>query len=313
MRTGLQPGSKAPSGVVFLDKARGVSSFAALAAVKRAVGTRKVGHTGTLDPFATGMLLALVGPATRCARYFNGLSKDYLAVVRFGSETDTDDATGAVVRSAALPSEDRIRAAIDTFRGTIDQVPPAYSAVHVNGRRAHEIARTGQAPAVRSRRVEVHRLEVQDVTGGAEGVQTIALAISCSAGTYVRSIARDLGRFIDSAAHAQSLRRTGIGPFTIDLAVPSETVDGVRDLRGLASVLAHLPGIGIARVPPGLVRDVVHGRPVSAREIEMVRRHGEETADLIALVCDEQVLAVGPVRDGLVRYDMVLVPGDVRG
>ncbi len=313
MPTGSPPGSRAPTGVVFLDKARGLSSFAALGAVKRAVGTRKVGHTGTLDPFATGLLVALVGGATRCARYFNGLPKEYTTLIRFGSETDTDDATGTVIRCAELPAEPLLAPAIAAFRGSIEQLPPSYSAVHVEGRRAHEIARTGETPAVRPRTVRVDRLEVQRAVQSGGRVESVEVAILCSAGTYIRSIARDLGRRLGSAAHVETLRRTAIGPFTVDLAVGSETVDPSEDLRTLAPVLGRLPGIAVARVSAERARDVAHGRPISAADLEVAGFEDGERSQRVALVYEDQVLAVGSIAEARVRYEIVLVAGDTHG
>lgn len=313
MPTGSPPGSRAPTGVVFLDKARGLSSFAALGAVKRAFGTKKVGHTGTLDPFATGLLVALVGGATRCARYFNGLSKEYTTVIRFGTETDTDDATGTVVRRAELPAEPLLASAIAAFRGSTEQLPPSYSAVHVDGRRAHEIARAGEIPAVRSRTVRVDRLDIQEVVQSGGCVESVTLAVACSAGTYIRSIARDLGRRLGSAAHAELLRRTAIGPFTVGIAVSSEAVDPSADLWRLAPVLARLPGIAIARVSRERARDVAHGRPISAEDLEITGGEDGDRPQRVVLVNDEQVLAVGSIAEARVRYEMVLAAGDVHG
>ncbi len=313
MPTGSPPGSRAPTGVVFLDKARGISSFAALGAVKRAVGTKKVGHTGTLDPFATGLLVALVGRATRCARYFNGLSKEYVTVVRFGTETDSDDATGTVVRRGELPREHLLATAIEAFQGSIEQLPPAYSAVHVDGRRAHQIARAGETPAVQPRTVRVDSLEVQDLVQSGGRVESVSLAISCSAGTYIRSIARDLGRRMGSAAHAESLRRTAIGPFPVDLAVSGATIDPSQDLRGLAPVLGRLPGFAVARVSAARARDVTHGRPISADDLDFDGDHDREAPHRVALVRDEEILAVARIVEARVRYEAVLVAGDAHG
>ena len=269
--------------------------------MKRAAGTRKVGHTGTLDPFATGLLIALVGSATRCARYFNGLSKRYLTTIRFGTATDTDDATGAVVREAELPTEAAIGAALGGFYGTLEQLPPAYSAVHVNGRRAHEIARSGETPDVRPRSVTVYRLDLRDLVVRDGLVAEASLDIECSAGTYIRSIARDLGAALASAAHAATLRRTAIGAFGLDRARPIDDLSLPDDLCDLASVLRELPGLELVEVDAGDAHRVRNGRRIPVSELDLPEGPGR-----YVFVHDGRAIAVGRAEHGTVAYDLVL-------
>lgn len=198
------------NGAVLLDKGPNLSSFAALGTLKKEFKTRRVGHTGTLDPFATGLLVALVGPATRCARFFSGLPKSYIAEFTFGFETDTDDCTGRPTLTAEVPDEAAIHAALSSFIGEIDQVPPAYSAVHVSGARAYKRARRGEQVELPSRRIVIHGLEAESLS-----TDKLRVEIRCSTGTYVRSLARDLGRAVGSAAHVSALRRTAVGPFEV--------------------------------------------------------------------------------------------------
>ena len=304
--------SNSRAGVVFIDKARGVSSFAALGVIKRAFETRKVGHTGTLDPFATGLLIALVGRATRCARYFAGLSKEYLAVVRFGAQTDTDDATGTPVRHAGLPPPDGLDEALSAFRGTFEQLPPAYSALHVDGRRAHEIARSGLQPAVKPRTVTVDRLRLVEARRSETDdrlLESVTLHIACSAGTYIRSIARDLGAKLGSAAHAESLRRTAIGPFTVDSAVEHSSV-APSDLQDLGSVLSRLPDVRVVEVPPEVVSAIRHGRVVSPSELGSPVPDSVSDRERVVLARDGVALAVGTISDGRFVYEMVLAGGE---
>ncbi len=301
-----------PIGVVFLDKSDGLTSFAALGALKRAVGTRKVGHTGTLDPFATGLLIALVGSATRCARYFNGLPKRYTTTIRFGAQTDTDDATGAVVRTAALPGVAEFERGLDAFRGTFEQLPPAYSAVHVGGRRAHEIARSGEQPAVARRAVTVSGLEILGLRTDGSTVREADLEIECTAGTYIRSIARDLGATLESAAHAASLRRTAIGPFHLSTAAPAEDLKFPRDLHDLARVLGDLPELETLEVGADAARLVRNGRRLDpsrmdSESIRSARAAGKSTRHV--LVHEGAALAVGVLEENQIVYEVVFPSG----
>lgn len=290
---------------MFLDKPAGRTSFAALGAVKRAAATRKVGHTGTLDPFATGLLVALVGPATRAARYFNGLPKRYRATLVFGSSTDTDDATGTVVGEFALPAPDAVHAALDRFRGEFQQLPPAYSAVHVNGRRAHEIARSGERPDVVPRTVTVTALRVERVQERAGRVAAMEMDLTCSAGTYVRAIARDLGAAVGSGAHLSQLRRTEVGPFTLEHAVNPEQILIPDHLHDLGEALSELPGIARVEISEDLAARVAVGQRLALETIG-APREAERNATILALTRDGATVAVGEPEGGLLRYHIVL-------
>jgi len=198
-------------GLLLVDKPPGVTSHDVVAIVRRVVGSQRVGHTGTLDPFATGLLVVLVGRGTRLIPYVDGEPKVYDATIAFGTETDTDDATGDVVREAAPPREADIADAIERLTGVIDQVPPSYSAKKVAGTRAYAAARRGTALDLEPSRVTVHRWELGKLIGGA-----LTTRVTCSGGTYIRALARDLGRFTNSAAHLSALRRIRSGPFAVD-------------------------------------------------------------------------------------------------
>ncbi|MFW6212200.1 MAG: tRNA pseudouridine(55) synthase TruB [Spirochaetota bacterium] len=249
-------------GIALLDKPEGVSSFRALSDLKRACKTKKVGHTGTLDPFATGLMVALVGQATRLARFFSGLDKSYHAVFSFGSETDTSDSTGTVTRTAVAPAVDDVMEALSGFRGPIEQIPPAFSAVHVNGKRAYELARSGEQVEVPSRIVSIKHFSLEQIDK-----DSYAAEITCSSGTYIRSLARDLGRAVGSAAHVSVLRRTTVGPFEVDDSVPPCEFAPEKHLRSIAPSLELLPGIVRVEVPPELVRPICHGRKLSVGDV----------------------------------------------
>jgi tRNA pseudouridine55 synthase len=195
---------------MLVDKPAGVTSHDVVAVARRTLGERRIGHAGTLDPFATGLLVLLAGRVTRLLPYLDAEPKVYQARIRFGSATDTDDATGRVTREARLPIRADVDRVIGELTGSFDQVPPAYSARHVGGRRAYDVARQGDPVELPPTRVTVHAWEVTSRT-----TDTLDAVITCSGGTYIRALARDLGRRTGSAAHLAALRRTRSGPFDV--------------------------------------------------------------------------------------------------
>ncbi|MDC7239348.1 MAG: tRNA pseudouridine(55) synthase TruB, partial [Spirochaetales bacterium] len=206
---------------MFLHKKTGVTSFQALGRIKKVLATRKVGHTGTLDKFAEGLLILLTGKLTRLNALITGLDKEYEALVRFGRETDTLDPEGEVVAEAAVPSLEQIEAVMDSFRGKIQQIPPSYSAIHIDGKRAHELVRSGKEVEMPSREIEIFDLEIL----GYEAPD-LKLRVHCSKGTYIRSLARDIGQACGSRAYVQELIRTAVGPFSLKEAVEVEDFAG---------------------------------------------------------------------------------------
>jgi tRNA pseudouridine55 synthase len=201
---------KRPEGLLLVDKPPGVTSHDVVLIVRRIYGERSIGHLGTLDPFATGLLVLLIGRATRLANFIVNEPKVYEATIRFGFETDTDDSTGDVTTTAPMPTRDAVDSAISALTGDIDQVPPDFSAKSVDGTRAYAAARKGAALALDPVRVRVHQLTVRS-----RAQDSIDVTISCGTGTYIRALARDLGRLTGSAAHLASLRRTKSGPFDV--------------------------------------------------------------------------------------------------
>lgn len=206
-----------------MDKPAGITSHDVVQRARRIYGERSIGHLGTLDPFATGLLVLLFGRATRLASFLDTEPKVYEATITFGTETDTDDETGTVTRSAGLPSEDAVRASIPGFTGAISQVPPAYSAKSVGGVRAYDGARRGEPLELAPVTVTVHRWEIRGMDGG-----SLRAVITCSGGTYIRALARDLGRSTASAAHLSALRRTSVGRFDISDAYSLDALDTQR-------------------------------------------------------------------------------------
>jgi len=268
--------------MLLVDKPAGITSHDVVSVARRALGERRIGHTGTLDPFATGLLVLLTGHATRLLPYVDGEPKEYEATIRWGAETDTDDATGAVTRaSAGSPARERIDAAIATLTGRIEQVPPDYSAKQVGGRRAHAAARRGSPLALAAVPVHVHSWAVREHRDSETDV-----TIVCGGGTYVRALARDLGRAANGAAHLSALRRTRSGPFAVSGASSfAELRDGRATLRSPREAIPSLPE---QRVSPDDAARIARGMRVEAA-IE-----GERAA----LVSDEGALLAIAERSG---------------
>lgn len=246
------------SGLVLVDKPAGMTSHDAVAIVRRAAKTRRVGHTGTLDPFATGLLVVLIGRGTRLIPYVDGEPKVYEATIRFGSETDTDDRTGQITREAPAPSEQAITDAVQRLTGEIDQMPPAYSAKKVEGVRAYDAARRGSPLTLSPARVSVHEWAILGRTDA-----DLRVRIACGGGTYIRALARDLGRLADSAAHLLELRRVSSGPFDVKDAIG---IDAIRSSHlAVKPLLTGVPSLPAQRLETGELRRALHGNTVSAR------------------------------------------------
>lgn len=230
-------------GLLLVDKPAGVTSHDVVNAARRALGEKRIGHAGTLDPFATGLLVLLVGRATRLLPYVSGDPKVYEATIRFGAETDTDDLHGTAVRVAAPPNAGAVEAALPSLTGELDQLPPAYSAKRVDGQRAYALARAGAAVELAPARVRVDAWQVcawRDAT--ADAAAEFDARISCGPGTYIRALARDLGRAVHSAAHLSALRRTHSGVFDVSDAVSLDALrQGGGELRPARDAVPDYP------------------------------------------------------------------------
>jgi tRNA pseudouridine55 synthase len=269
-------------GILLVDKPAGISSHDAVTVVRRGRGRVRAGHTGTLDPFATGLLVVALGSATRLIRFLPAEPKVYRAVIEFGAQTDSDDATGLVVAEGPVPQEGAVRSAIPHLTGTIEQRPPSYSARHIGGRRAYELARTGATPDLASSTITVTGWVVESLVAG-----RLTAVIHCSSGTYVRALARDLGTLCGTVAHLAALRRTNIGPFDVRNAVPPDESGEAMVLRP-ADALIGMPRQVVLNDD---VARVNHGQPVAAqpwttsgtesggRNIALV----DESGDLVAV------------------------------
>jgi tRNA pseudouridine55 synthase len=276
-----------------VDKPAGLTSHDAVQRVRRALRTRQAGHTGTLDPFATGLLVVLVGRATRLARFVESEAKTYLATARLGVRTDTDDLTGTVIaeRPVAGMSLDRLREALAGFAGAQRQRPPAYSAKHVGGERSYRLARRGAAVEPAETTVTVHRIELV-----AWEPPAVTFRATVSPGTYLRAIGRDLGDRLGVGGHLTALRREAIGGLRVEDAVPLDAV-GPNDLLRPARVLGHLPAV---ELDPVAKAAVVHGRPVTIEGV------GGDLGAPVVLLAGDELVAVARPEAGRLQPTVVL-------
>lgn len=263
-------------GVLLVDKPAGMTSHDVVAVARRSLGVRRIGHTGTLDPFATGLLVLLVGQATRLARFMPDEPKIYDATITFGAETDTDDLTGNITHIAEPPSADRIDAATRALTGTIRQVPPAYSAKRVAGQRAYAAARAGAPLTLTPVEVTVREWRIR-----ARGAESIDVTIICDGGTYIRALARDLGRLTLSAAHLTALRRIRSGLFDVANA---RTMEELRagDVQ-LAASRAAIPEMPPRELTEAEVARIRHGQTVAAQSRAPVVALIDSTGDLVGI------------------------------
>ena len=311
----MKRGSSGYSLVVGVDKPAGMSSHDVVNHVRGIFGERRVGHAGTLDPAATGVLPILVGPATRLDAYLTGHDKRYRAWISFGAATDTDDAEGEVIRRGAVPDEvlDEGFAAgfVAGLVGARKQMPPAYSAIKVDGRRSYERARAGTIIDMEPRDIEVKEARLLEISEeGPDGAPSWLLELLVSKGTYIRAIARDVGRDIDCPAHLAALRRCASGRLALEDCVGLDALAELKDRAALDPV--DLLGCRFAYLDEGAAARVANGARLSAGEVELferrhlpladelnccssgVRESGREAADgeLVAMVAENRLVAL---------------------
>jgi tRNA pseudouridine55 synthase len=266
-----------PSGLLLVDKPAGLTSHDVVGRVRRALRTRRVGHAGTLDPFATGLLVCAVGKATRLLPYVQGEPKVYRTRILFGVATDTDDVTGAPVATGPGPRWDALPDALASLTGPLQQVPPAYSAKHVNGERAYALARRGEPVELKPANITVHDWKVLE-----RGDEWLEAEITCSGGTYVRALARDLGVALGTVAHCVTLRRLQSGPLLVRDAIP---FDALRPGEGhpLSSPVPALADLAVQVADPAALDALRVGRQViAAVEGERVALVGPD-GDVVAI------------------------------
>lgn len=284
---------------MLVDKPAGVTSHDVVQQVRRRLGIRAAGHTGTLDPFATGLLVVLIGRATRLARFVEAQSKTYLATARLGVRTSTDDLTGRVVNSAdsgIMPAEPRVRETLAGFLGAQLQQPPQYSAKRVAGERSYQKARRGETVELADVSVTVHRIELVSYQP-----PELSFRAAVSAGTYIRAIARDLGDRLGVGAHLTSLRREAIGSLAVDDAVPLDQVSSSVVLP-VGRILPDMPRVDLDDAER---RDVIHGRAV----VDGREAGKQGSGEAVALLGDGEVVAVARAQDGWLRPTVVLEAG----
>jgi tRNA pseudouridine55 synthase len=290
----------ARDGLIVVDKPAGMTSHDVVARVRRLAGTRRVGHAGTLDPMATGVLVVGVERATRLLTYLVGQDKSYLGTIRLGESTVTDDAEGEVTARTAAGdlAEDRIRTALAAFVGDIDQVPSAVSAIKISGVRSYKRVRQGDQVELPPRRVRIGRLDVLAVRPGPTTTD-VDVDLCCSSGTYVRAVARDLGAALAVGGHLTALRRTAVGGFTLVEAATLEELAEREDPVTLALPDAADRLLPRREVGADDARVLSHGGPLAA-----IGRSGPYAV----FGPDGRVLAIVSEREGRARAEVVLAP-----
>ncbi|MDF2993984.1 MAG: pseudouridine synthase [Microbacterium sp.] len=248
------------AGILLVDKPGGITSHDVVSRARRALGTRKIGHAGTLDPMATGLLVLGVEGATRLLTYIVGADKTYEATILLGVATDSDDADGVETSraDATAVTDDAIAAGVAELTGEIDQVPSTVSAIKVAGRRAYDLARAGEEVELKARRVTVSRFDVRATRRGA-GVVELDVVVDCTSGTYIRALARDLGRALGVGGHLTMLRRTRIGAFDVATAA---SVDDIAEERLVNPATAASVVVGALAVGEDEARDLRHGKRI---------------------------------------------------
>jgi tRNA pseudouridine55 synthase len=291
-------------GLVIVDKPQGLTSHDVVGRIRRLAGTRRVGHAGTLDPMATGVLVIGVGKATRLLGHLALSEKEYSGTIRLGQATDTDDAEGQVIAetSAAGVSEASLEAAAAALTGEIEQVPPGYSAIKVAGKRAYRLARQGAAPELAARPVTVAAFTVRAVRRSGDLLDA-DVTVTCSSGTYIRALARDLGRALGVGGHLTALRRTRVGPYEIAAAATLDQLTATFTVIPLAEAAA------VAFRPVQLTgdqaRSVEHGGRVAISELDWP---GGAAGPVAAFAPDGSLIALLTEEAGQARPLAVFVP-----
>jgi tRNA pseudouridine55 synthase len=288
-----------PSGLILLNKQPGITSFDSLRDIKRLLGTGKAGHTGTLDKFAEGLLLVLVGKALKLSRWFTHCDKQYEGTICFGSETDTLDPEGAVTATAPLPSREAVEQALPQFCGEIQQAPPAYSAIHIDGEWASALARKCETPEMQKRPVTIYRLELR-----AWEPPFARIFVHCSSGTYIRSLARDIAIAAGSRAHLTGLVRTKVAGFGVEEAVQMRNEElGMRNERramGKEQGIRMCPinrdvfeklNISCLEISPENAKNVAQGKPL-AKILCDIPAFSCELGNTAALFSGDELIAV---------------------
>lgn len=258
------------SGVLVVDKPGDISSAAVTARVKKLLGVKKIGHTGTLDPFATGVMILCLNQATRLSRFFLHSQKTYEATLTLGATTDTQDATGQVIFQAPAEavrfSKADIQAALAQFEGDIEQIPPVYSALKHKGTPLYKLARQGRPVQKEARQVTIHNIQMTDLA-----LPDVNFTVTCSAGTYIRTLCNDIGQVLGCGGHLSALRRIKSSGFGIDQAVSLPELAGLAEINRAWERVIHktdaLPGIPMFKADSTLASRIRHGMPLTADDV----------------------------------------------
>lgn len=252
-----------PGGILLVDKPKGVTSHDVVAMVRRQLGTKKVGHAGTLDPMATGLMVVGIDSGTKLLSHLFGLDKQYLATIRLGQTTSTDDAEGEVLSEADASkiTKEQLQLEIEKLTGEIEQVPSSVSAIKVDGRRAYDIVRSGESVELTSRRVKIYRFQLISEITRVDKFLEFDVLVDCSSGTYIRALARDMGQALGVGGHLRELRRTMVGEFRIDDATKADELRKPMTLLEVATMLFPVVELGDAQA-----QDIIHGKRIVLEE-----------------------------------------------
>lgn len=252
-----------PGGILLVDKPKGVTSHDVVAMVRRQLGTKKVGHAGTLDPMATGLMVVGIDSGTKLLSHLFGLDKQYLATIRLGQATSTDDAEGEVLSEADASkiTKEQLQLEIEKLTGEIQQVPSSVSAIKVDGRRAYDIVRSGESVELASRRVKIYRFQLISEITRVDKFLEFDVLVDCSSGTYIRALARDMGQALGVGGHLRELRRTMVGEFRIDDATKPDELRKPMTLLEVATMLFPVVELSDAQA-----QDIIHGKRIVLEE-----------------------------------------------
>ncbi|GAA4111715.1 tRNA pseudouridine(55) synthase TruB [Enteractinococcus coprophilus] len=277
------------SGLILVDKPAGWTSHDVVSRTRKIAGTRKVGHAGTLDPMATGMLVIGFNKATRLLTYIVDTTKIYRATIRLGHNTTTDDADGEITqtRFANAVTREAIEAAIIDLTGTIQQVPSSVSAIKIDGKRAYQRVREGETVDIPAREVTVHRFDIEDIRRADDGKTIdVDVEVECTAGTYIRALARDLGEALNTGGYLTALRRTAVGPYRIEDAVTMDELADNLVYTELSTAMIRL--FDVRLVSYDEAKDLIHGRRIAASKSDELLAATLKNGHVIALIKDAE-------------------------
>lgn len=299
-------------GFLLLDKPSGITSFSSLAGVKKAFPGLRIGHTGTLDKFASGLMIVLAGDYSHLSPWFTGLDKVYEAEIEFGVETDTLDPEGEITGRSLAPERASLELAIKHYTGPQKQRPPEYSAIHVNGKRSYELARSGKQVELTSRDIEIYSISLQDYKDN-----LAKMTVHCSSGTYIRALARDIAHTCGSLAYVKNLRRTRVGVFGLQKAIPPGHLPKHEDFCSLTPQIADSLGLKVGTIPFVAEKGFMNGNPKVLSQLILAA--GQRKPGDIEVSCDAAIfsensafLGIVSISCGKLAYRKVMpIPGVV--